>query len=188
MGISSENMAHRVAIRYPSGHEIKSGVFIWRRETDRKMVELFGGRLFPGVHGGAKFDVIDEPEILQMGVTTPGGNADVRFAARKAQCWPKNSVFSKIAEASEFFRRGDSGFSCSLRGDAVEGLQLRTLRWEMQALEIEKQDCNFYNDASRFPAGSVNFDSALLMRGLPHEWHEIRDIPELAGAEALEHT
>ncbi len=57
---------------------------------------------------------------------------------------------------------------------------LETLRWEMQPLAVESQHCRFYADTARFPAGSIAFDSALLMRGLPHEWHEITDIPELA--------
>lgn len=183
LGISSENMAHRVAIRYPVGNEMKPGVFIWRRETDRKMVELLGGRLFPGAHGGAKFDVIDEPNFLQMTVSTTNKDADVRLIARCTSQWPENSLFPGLRDASDFFQRGDCGFSCSLRGDSVEGLQLRTLRWEMGPLEIKEQNCTFYNDSSRFSTGSVVFDSALLMRGLPHEWHEIKDIPELASAD-----
>jgi len=183
LGISSENMAHRVAIRYPVGNEIKPGVFIWRRETDRKMVEFMGGRLFPGVHGRAKFNVIEQPNILQMNVLTPNHDADVSFVARRSSRWPKNSLFPGLGEVSEFFQRGDCGFSCSLQGDSVEGLQLRTLRWEMEPLEIEEQNCAFYQDALRFPTDSITFDSALLMRGLPHEWHEIKDIPELAGVE-----
>jgi len=47
LGLSSENMAHRVAIRYPGSEGIRPGVFVWRRETDQRLVELLGGRLFP---------------------------------------------------------------------------------------------------------------------------------------------
>jgi hypothetical protein len=179
-GVSSENMAHRVAIRYPAADRMRPGVFIWRRETDQKMVQLFGGRLFPGVHGAAMFDVFEEADALRMNISTQNGEADVRFSARRAAHWPEQSLFSDLNQISEFFRKGDCGFSCSLRGDRVEGLQLRTLRWEMEPLEIEEQNCAFYMDSLRFPAASVSFDSALLMRGLPHEWHEIKDIPELA--------
>ena len=48
LGLASENMAHRVAVRYPSKGNMKSGVFVWRRETGQKLVQMFGGRLFPG--------------------------------------------------------------------------------------------------------------------------------------------
>jgi len=182
LGVSSENMAHRIAIRYPGEDGMKPGVFIWRRETDQKMVELFGGRLFPGVHGGAKFVVGDAPDRLQMSVTTPGKEADVTFAARRRRGWQSGSVFASVNQASEFFQKGDCGFSCSLQGDRVEGLRLKMLRWEMEPLDIKAQHCSFYNNPSRFPESSVTFDSALLIRGLPHEWHEIKDIPELAVA------
>ena len=57
LGLSSENMAHRVAILYPSSDGIRPGVFVWRRETDQRLVELLGGRLFPGVHHHARFQV-----------------------------------------------------------------------------------------------------------------------------------
>jgi hypothetical protein len=29
-------------------------------------------------------------------------------------------------------------------------------------------------------AGSAVLDGAVLMRGVPHEWHELTDVPELA--------
>jgi hypothetical protein len=31
--------------------------------------------------------------------------------------------------------------------------------------------------------GIIALDGAVLMRGIPHEWHELRDIPELADVE-----
>jgi hypothetical protein len=67
-----------------------------------------------------------------------------------------------------------------LRGHQLEGLQLRTLKWEMVPMEIESQQCAFYRDSQSFPEGSIDFDCGLLMRGLPHEWHKLTDIPELA--------
>src|SRR2546421_920525 len=46
LGLSSENMAHRVAIRYPGSEGIRPGVFVWRRETDQRLVAW--GTPFPG--------------------------------------------------------------------------------------------------------------------------------------------
>jgi hypothetical protein len=47
-------------------------------------------------------------------------------------------------------------------------------------IEIKSQHCAFYSDPQRIPAGSIEFDCGLLMRGLPHEWHQLTDIPEMA--------
>jgi hypothetical protein len=180
LGLSSENMAHRVAIRYPASDGIRPGVFVWRRETDQRLVELLGGRLFPGVHHHARFQVSEGHDRLAMDVTTDDGEADVHFSARISGEWRHTPSFGSFDEVSEFFRKGDCGLSCSLSGDELEGLQLKMLKWEMVPIEIESQQCAFYADPQRFPSGSIAFDCGLLMRGLPHEWHQLRDIPELA--------
>jgi hypothetical protein len=178
-GLSSENMAHRVAIRYPSRGGMRSGVFIWRRETDQRWVELLGGRLFPGVHRHARFQVAESQDRLAMDVSSGDGRTDVLFSARVSGEWRPTPSFGSFDEVSGFFRKGDCGFSCSRGGDELEGLQLKTLKWDMAPMEIESQQCAFYSDVERFPAGSIEFDSGLLMRGIPHEWHQLSDIPEL---------
>src|SRR5262249_44428943 len=173
LGLSSENIAHRVAIRYPSQDGMRPGVFIWRRETDQNMIELLGGRLFPGVHRHACFHVHEDENHLAMEVKSADGKADVSFSARVLPEWHGTVSFETLDEISEFFRKGDCGFSCSLLGKELEGLQMKTLHWAMVPMEVEAQHCAFYSDTSRFPRGSIEFDSGALMRGLSHEWHQM---------------
>ena len=182
LGLSSEKMAHRMAIRCPSRDGMRPGVFIWRRETDQRMIELQGGRLFPGVHQHARFHVHEDENHLAMEVKSADGQADVSFSARVSREWHDTVGFETWDEVSEFFRKGDCGFSCSLRGKELEGLQMKTLEWAMVPMEVESQHCAFYSDTSRFPRGSIEFDSGVLMRGLSHEWHQMTDVPELATA------
>jgi hypothetical protein len=183
LGVSSENMAHRVAIRYPSSEGPRPGVFVWRRETDQKLIELLGGRLFPGVHHSARFQITESDSRLAMTVITHDGEADVSFSARLAAEWKQTPTFDSFDEVSNFFKKGDCGFSCSLRGNELEGLQLKTLSWSMIPMEVESQRCAFYSNPEHFPPGSIEFDSGLLMRGVPHEWRQLADIPNLAIAE-----
>jgi hypothetical protein len=185
VGLSSENMAHRVSVRYPANGRMQPGVFIWRRETDQKLVQMFGGRLFPGVHHGATFFVQDDGKSLAMDVRSDDGETNVSFSARECAELQSTSGFSSLGEASQFFQHGDCGFSCSLKGDAVEGMQLKTARWSMQPLFVDLRKAAFYQNLLRFPAGSIEFDCGLVMRAVPHEWHEISDVPEL---EARLHT
>jgi uncharacterized protein YqjF (DUF2071 family) len=77
LGTSSENMAHRIAIRYPAEDGPRDGVFIWRRDTDRALVKLLGGRLFPGVHSRARFRVSEDPDRLTYRVRTEDRDAHV---------------------------------------------------------------------------------------------------------------
>jgi hypothetical protein len=91
------------------------------------------------------------------------------------------SIFPNFEEAVEFFRRGDCGFSCSLREGRLDGLQLKTLRWEMSPLCVRVLYLEFFQDEKRFLPGAITFDCALMMRGIPNEWHEMSEVPELAG-------
>src|SRR5690606_6569180 len=60
VGIASENIAHRFAVRRPSADgEVDTGVFVPRRDTDNLLNRIAGGRLFPGRHGAARFEVDD---------------------------------------------------------------------------------------------------------------------------------
>jgi hypothetical protein len=185
VGISSENVAHRVAVRYPLNGEMRPGVFIWRRETDQKLVQMFGGRLFPGVHHGARFFTQEDENGIQMDVKSDDGEADVSFFARDTRDWQAASVFKSFEEASGFFQRGRCGFSCSLSGETIEGMELRTFQWSLSPLEVELKRASFFSNLSQFPTGSIEFDCGLLMRAIPHEWHEIREVPELEGISAL---
>jgi Uncharacterized conserved protein (COG2071) len=184
VGISSENVAHRAAVRYPLNGEMRPGVFIWRRETDQKLVQMFGGRLFPGVHHGARFFTQEDENGVQMDVKSDDGETDVNFSARDTRNWQPTSVFKSFQEASRFFERGGCGFSCSLSGETVEGMELKISQWSLSPLEVELKRTAFFSNPSGFPAGSIEFDCGLVMRAIPHEWHEIRDVPELEGISA----
>jgi len=185
LGIASENMAHRVAVRYPASGAMKPGVFIWRRETDQKLVQKFGGRLFPGVHHPARFLVQDNGDEIKVDVKSCDGQSDVSFSASSNPKWQPTSVFANLDEASEFFRQGDCGFSCKLNSEALEGMQLKTLQWSLTNLGVQLENSSFYFNPSRFPAGSVEFDCGLIMRRVPHEWHEIQEAPEMEPASTL---
>jgi hypothetical protein len=184
IGISSENMAHRIAIRYrPKDEgELRDGVFVWRRQTDRGMVKLLGGRLFPGVHGRSKFEVEKKDNGLEYRVTSEDPGTNVELSVRSIDAWPGSRLFSEFDDVRTFFEKGDHGFSCTLKGDQLEGMQLRTTVWNMEPLIVERVASAFYDDTERFPKGSIGLDGAVLMRGIPHEWHELDDVPELAGA------
>ena len=49
LGISSENAAHRIAVEWDADGELRSGVFIPRRDTSSILNAMAGGRIFPGV-------------------------------------------------------------------------------------------------------------------------------------------
>jgi hypothetical protein len=43
-------------------------------------------------------------------------------------------------------------------------------------LQVEAVTSSFFDDRSVFPAGSIRFDHALIMRDIPHRWKALPDI------------
>jgi hypothetical protein len=178
MGFESENAAHRIAVEWSDGGEHQQGVYISRRDTSSTWNALVGGRLFPGVHHRASFHVVDQADRIELQMRSLSGETHVAITARIARSLEVGSVFRSLDEASEFFRGGSLGYSASSRPGVFDGLELRTQNWQVQPLAIEHLSSSWFADASIFPAGSVAFDCALLMRGIGHSWHSQ---PELVG-------
>ncbi|MEW6306671.1 MAG: DUF2071 domain-containing protein [Verrucomicrobiota bacterium] len=169
-GIASENAAHRIAVEWDGETGPCQGVFIPRRDTNSLLNQLAGGRLFPGVHHLADFRIFECPTRIKLDLRSRDGITRLRVAARIAGELSEHSVFASLEEASAFFQDGALGWSPSVRENEFDGLELRTFEWHMQPLAVERIESSYFADARRFPNGSVEFDSALLMRGLEHEW------------------
>ncbi len=182
LGIDSENMAHRIAVRYPSGGAMKEGVHILRRDTDSTFASRLGGILFPGTFRDAEFRVTEADDALDLEVLTEDGSADVRFRAALGASWKWTLLFARLADVRGFFQRADCGFEYTRGGDALEGMRLNQQRWEMTPVALDGLHSAFYADEQRFPRGSVGFDSAVIMRGIPHYWQTLEQVPELVHA------
>ena len=89
---------------------------------------------------------------------------------------PASSVLRSLEEASAFFQAGSLGYSSTRDPTRHQGLELRCLNWQVEPLEVEEVRSSFFEDESLFPRGSIEFDCALLMRGIEHEWHGREDL------------
>jgi hypothetical protein len=171
LGFTSENAAHRVAVEWSENGQTREGVFIPRRDTNSRLNRLAGSRLFPGVHHFARFDVQESPNRFKLDLRSEDGEARVRVMARVTDAWPGGSVFFNLDEASAFFAAGSLGWSAGNRPGELDGLELQSFGWRMEPLVVERVESSFFSDTSLFPPGTVEFDSALVMRGIQHEWH-----------------
>lgn len=106
-GVSSENAAHRVAVRWETdAREKKEGVFIPRRDTGSLMNYVGGGRLFPGEHQRALFNVREEDGRIDFRMQSLDGTVAVQLAGHVAERIPSTSCFSTLEAASRFFEPG----------------------------------------------------------------------------------
>jgi hypothetical protein len=171
LGISSENAAHRIAVEWGQGGNTREGVFIPRRDTSSRLNTLAGGWLFPGVHHHAAFRVQEHDDRYRVELNSDDRQTHLRVEGHVAEELPPTSIFGSLKEASDFFERGSLGYSVTATPGQFDGLELRSFNWRVRPLAVDRVESSYVEDWALFPPGSVEFDCALLMRGIEHEWH-----------------
>lgn len=176
LGIASENAAHRVAVEWDDHGRPREGVYVRRRDSNSRLNALAGGRLFPGVHHHARFDVRESGHHFHVALHSDDGDTHMSVTGHVAQRLPSTSIFPSLDKASAFFQGGSLGYSPDLSGNRFQGLELRCHSWQMEPLAVEQVSSSFFGNESLFPPASIEFDCALLMRGIEHQWHEREDL------------
>jgi len=177
MGVASENAAHRVAVVWEdSSGEAREGVYIPRRDTNSLLNHLAGGRIFPGEHQQADFDVADDGTSIEMKIRARDGGMSVELSARETDALPNASIFHCLSESSAFFEGGSVGYSATADCCRLDGIKLEINDWQVRPLAVDHVDSSYFSDPRMFPAGSVTFDHALVMRDVPHEWRSVDDL------------
>jgi hypothetical protein len=177
-GIASENAAHRIAVSWTDEQgALHDGVYIARRDTGSRLNYWLGGRLFPGEHHHARFEVRDEDDALELSMRSLDGEVEIELAARTHATLPVTSCFGSLEQASAFFEGGSLGYSETGARRHLDGVRLVTAGWSVTPLAIDRVRSTFFDDIARFPRGSAELDCALVMRDLTHEWQSAPDFP-----------
>lgn len=175
-GLSSENAAHRIAVEWTEGGERREGVFVPRRHTGSRLNRVAGGRIFPGEQLAARFDVEDAGGVVRLRMRAEDRRTTVEVVGQETDTLPADSCFATLADSSAFFAAGSVGYSANHGGARADGLELVTDQWTVKPLQVEAVTSSFFDDRSVFPAGSIRFDHALIMRDIPHRWKALPDI------------
>lgn len=180
LGWRLENAAHRVAAEWEQDGQICRGVYVQRRDTNSRLAAAVGGRLFPGVHSLADFTTVETPSHFEVAMRSRDGQVDLAVAADVASELPPTSIFRSLAEASAFFEAGSVGYSPTSDADSFQGLELRCRQWSVQPLAVHNVRSSYFDDRTRFPADSIQFDCALLMQNVEHQWHACGELARRA--------
>ncbi|QDT56174.1 hypothetical protein Pan44_42260 [Caulifigura coniformis] len=169
-GLASENGAHRIAVTWNNTDgRCLNGVYIPRRDTGSMFTWLAGGRLFPGEHSFGTFQVRDDGRNVQLDYQARDG-LEIHVSGSDSSHWPDDSCFASAAESSRFFQTGSLGFSRTGDCCRLDGLELVTTDWRVEPFSVGRVQATWFDDRSKFPAGSAEFDHALVMRNISHEW------------------
>ena len=176
-GIASENAAHRIAVVWDDpARGPREGVYIPRRDTDSRLNYLAGGRIFPGEQHLADFEVAEAGGQIDLAARARDGRMSLAVHARETDALPTSSCFGALSESSAFFEGGSVGYSATSDGCRLDGIRLQTVAWQVRPLAVDRVESSFFADEAAFPAGSVVFDHALLMRNIVHSWHQEADL------------
>jgi hypothetical protein len=170
LGVSSENGAHRIAVEWDDKDGMKEGVYIPRRDTSLWLNTLAGGRIFPGKHYRAKFNVNEKDGHYHIDFIS-SDDTSISLDAMKTEEFDPRSIFGTLENASAFFENGAIGYSP--KGNSYEGLELKTYKWQVQPLKVQNVHSSFFENRNVFPPGTIAFDNALLMTKVEHEWNQI---------------
>jgi len=176
VGVDSENAAHRVAVLWDEDGRTNEGVFISRRDTNSKLNVLMGGRVFPGEHHESTFNVEEKGDAIDIKIQSLDQAVSVAIEGRISDELPSTSIFSSLAEASSFFEGGAVGYSVTSDEDRLDGLRLNTKEWRVEPLAVNRVYSSYFSDEAKFPKQSVEFDHALIMRNVAHEWQTVDDL------------
>lgn len=181
LGLRSENAAHRIAVQWDGPRATHTAVFIPRRDTGSTLTVLAGGRLFPGLHHQACFDVRETPSELHVAYASRDGSTRVSVDTQMAAQFEGSMLFANLEEASKFFQKDSAGYSATRDRHRLDGLRLTTSSWQVQPVHVRAAHSSVFDDLHRFPPGSATLDCALLMRDVPVTWSPLAPmlVPEV---------
>jgi uncharacterized protein YqjF (DUF2071 family) len=172
VGLRSENVAHRIAVEWDADDGVRTGVFIPRRDSASAVNVAVGGRLFPGPHGHADFDVDESAGRLRVGFAVRDGGASAEVEATVTPELTGSRLFADLAAASRFFQAGSVGWSSRRHDSRLDGLELRTPAWSIEATRPERVRSWFF-EGGAVPTAAAELDSVLLMRRVPVTWESV---------------
>ncbi|HET9485880.1 MAG TPA: DUF2071 domain-containing protein [Chryseosolibacter sp.] len=171
--ITSENAAHRFLVKWIEGGKERRGVYIPRRDTDSFLNVWLAGKLFAWPHYAAKFKTREGDGNYFLEMQSSDRKTGVMVSAKTGHPFPTHSMFDSVEHASACFRDCCIGYSPSAKTNHFKTIELRTKNWAVKPLAVKDLHSSFFEDPSLFPKGTVQFDHALLMENIAHEWHAL---------------
>ena len=165
----ADGTAHRIAVVHRETG--KRAVWVPLRHTSSRIAAITGGRLVAGVQHPGRFVVRSAPGAVSVRVQAP--DLDVRVTVEPTDALVSRR-FADMDAISAFFHDAPVAYSRNRSGDAAEGLRLHTTGWSIGPARLVEFHSSFLD---ALPAGSLELDSVLLMRGVPALWSTAPLVP-----------
>ncbi len=171
LGLRTTNVAHRIAVEWDEDGRVLSGVYVPHRHSSGAIPALLGGIVFPGAQTRAHVSIEASSERLRATLRHADETMDATVTPSRQF---SSALFPTAEAASEFHRRGVTGWSPRRNGRGLESVRLTSEAWSARGARIEEVRSTFFD---RLPAGSAVPDSALVMSDVPFLWRSGADLP-----------
>lgn len=168
--MTSENTAHRFLVTFIKDGEKMNGVYIPRRDTDSTLNVMLAGKIFSWPHYPATYEVVETIGRYSIKMKGKEKKTLLDIETHTVNKFPSGSMFDNIQHASDCFKSCSIGISPSTTADNFKVIELRTKRWAVKPLHVKKLTSTYFEDESLFPKSAIQFDNALLMTEIQHEW------------------
>jgi len=125
--------------------------------------------LFPGVQHFSKFHVEESGNAFKLEFSHRG-TQQMKIHCQRSEKLEKGSIFKSLDHVSQFFKDGALGYSPKSDQNGFDGVKLVTKTWSVSPLKTLFVESQYFSNRERFPEGSVEFDNAILMENIEHEW------------------
>jgi hypothetical protein len=159
-GNHPEDAAHRIAMEWDEPGGTQTGVYIVRRDSNSLTNVLAAGCIYPGRHNRSRFVVNESPEEIRIYCRALDASVEFDVHVRLTETLEGSKLFRDLSEAAAFF-----GATADQSGDVA---------WTMQPATVLAASSSYFDNAERFPRGSIEVDSAMVMRPI-----EGRTLPAL---------
>lgn len=150
-GNHPEDAAHRIAMEWDTPGGTQTGVYIVRRDSNSLSNVLAAGCIYPGRHNRSRFVVNESPEEIRIYCRALDASVEFDVHVRLTETLEGSKLFRDVTEASAFFGQDAT--------DAGEDAA-----WTMHPASVLAASSSYFGNAERFPRGSIEVDSALVMR------------------------
>lgn len=169
MGLTTENAAHRFAVKWHDAQGRHTGVYVPRRETSSRITAALGSHIFPGAYHLARFQVTESANVIRISVRSRDRTVSLSAEAAPAEALTSR-LFATLEQAMNFFRHGALGFSPSAVHGCLDGVRLHSTSWAATPMTITQMRSSMFDDTALFPHGTCTLDSALLMSNINARW------------------
>lgn len=175
INVSMQNATPRIAVEWEEGGGTVTGTYVpFRWSATQLNKVLSSARLFPAKFEHAYFQF--EETSGQFRVSVIAGKYELHFEASETDNVEVKSILGSFQEVSNFHRDAKISYTPASETGTFDGLYLKTPAWRSMPLNMKSLSFNYVEKL--FPG--AEFDSALLMRNVKHEWHYIGSMHDLS--------